>query len=395
MTGYRHLLLIVALLIALPILAVELVLLLQMPNNPALGIDFIDKWASARLFLQNRDPWSLRNLIAVEEEQGFPPSWAGVSRSPPTLHVLLIPFALLPFPIASTVWLMVNVFVLALCAYLGWSYFLSHRGLPALGISMILVFSFSRALHSLYVGQVNTVVLVGILGFLNLERTGRRFRAGASLTLTLVKPHLVYLVLPLSIFESLRLGRWSVMAGFTTATIILLVVATVLYPGWIGEYLNLISVEAQQGSHPAQKATLAGTVAAYVDAPLARYLSALVLALFLFLYWRLRKRVDLASWLSLALIVGLPTAPFGWSTDQVLLLLPVLQIVAWTLGLTPTEKGVVISSLILIYGYALWFWVVSYQEVAFLALPLAIGLLWGYAYRKAIKPASSLPRGRS
>jgi len=185
------------------------------------------------------------------------------------------------------------------------------------------------------------------------------------------------------------------MAGFTAATIILLVVATVLYPGWIGEYLNLISVEAQQGSHPAQRATLAGTVAAYVDAPLARYLSALVLALFLFLYWRLRKRVDLASWLSLALIVGLPTGPFGWSTDQVLLLLPVLQIVAWTLGLTPTEKGVVISSLILIYGYALWFWVVSYQEVAFLALPLAIGLLWGYAYRKAIKPASSLPRGRS
>jgi hypothetical protein len=163
---------------------------------------------------------------------------------------------------------------------------------------------------------------------------------------------------------------------------LLVLLVSWLFSSWPRAYLSLLESPASPQKYPYPTPTIRGLLLAYTNFDIGIWPAVVCLAGFLIAIWRQHHSLDMSTIATLSLLVGLPTAPFGWSTDQVLLLLPILQIVAWTPRLTLAEKRGVIFSLILIYLYALWFWLMNYQEVAFIALPLAIGLLWVYAYRK-------------
>lgn len=352
-----------------------------MPNSPALGMDFIGKWSSTRLLMQGKNPWNLDDLFVLEASQGWPAPNAVIPRSPPSLHVLLIPFALLPFNVGSTVWFVVNVFSLLLSSKLLADLFIPQKGLKSLLWSFCLTFAFSRSLHAVFTGQVNTLVLLGIAGSMWLLARNRRFEAGLTLVLTTVKPHLVYLALPLFLFHSgLRRSR-SVIAGFLVASLSVATIATSLSPKWPLYYWTLMAKEATVTSYPLQVATLRGVLNAYHGLDIGKYLWLAILACFPLVYVRCvhrGKRPSLAPWLGLACWISLPTAPFGWSTDQVLLLVPIFQIVGWTMRSQWVNKKVVALVLASTYGYTLFFWVRRYEEIAFLVLPFAIGALHLY-----------------
>ena len=364
------------------VLAGEFLVLAQMPNSPGRNWDFIGKWASAKLLLQGRDPWDKEELLVVETEGGLPRGWEPATpRQPPTLQVLFIPLALLAFERAAAAWFVLNICILILSA-LGLADTLFPRGeFLGYGLALLAVLTFSKALHALLIGQVNTLVLAGLVGCLCFLKRDRGYSAGTILVLTTVKPHLVYIALPVLLMEAGWRKQWRVIVGFLAACLGLLAVATLLYPSWPISYLSLMFREATRAEFPQQLAILRGAITASLHIDLGKYLWIPTLAVFLVLYLRYRERLSLTSWVSLALLAGLPTAPFGWSHDQVVFLVIIMQLVAWTVESNQIDKKVVIPSLLLIYGYSLWFWLGNYQELPFLALPLALGFLYWYGYR--------------
>jgi len=370
----------IALLIVL--LVMVYLLLLRSPKGVYQGTDFLAYWGATNLLAHRENPYDQDALLALERNQGWSGPEPVSSWNPPWLHFLLLPLGALPFRQAAALWFLVNPLLTGLSALLIWLTVSKARGFPHTVLPLLTTFLFSRSLHAIVEGQISTLVLLGCAGFLALQ--SRRLLAGALLVLVTVKPHLTYLLLPTILLDSLLRGRWRIITGFSASLMLLILLVSWLFPSWPRAYLSLFETPLSPQNYPRITPTFRGLLLAYANFDIGVWPAAVCLGIFLIVTLLRGNSLNLPTIASLSFLVGLPTAPFGWSTDQVLLLLPIFQIVAWTPRLTPREKRVVIFSLILIYVYALWFWVVNYQEVAFLALPLVVGSLWWYAYRKAL-----------
>jgi hypothetical protein len=237
----------------------------------------------------------------------------------------LLPLGALSFRQAAALWFVVNPLLIGVSALLMWDVVSQRRGLAQVGLVLLAAFLFSRSLHALLEGQINTLVLVGCTSFLTLALARRDLLAGAALVLVTVKPHLAYLLLPSVLLIGLLRRRWRIIIGFSACLTILVLLASWLYPYWGEAYLSLFDVPASP---------LGAT--AYITPTVRGFLN------------------------------------------------PILQIAAWMPKLTAREKRIARLSLVFIYAYALWIWLVSYRDVAFLALPVMVGLLWAYTYRKVL-----------
>ena len=80
--------------------------------------------------------------------------------------VVLLPFTRLPFEKAAFLWLMMNILVLTITALLLWG-----KENRKIYIPLLAIFSFPMTLLSLYVGQINILVLFGLAIYISLEKT--------------------------------------------------------------------------------------------------------------------------------------------------------------------------------------------------------------------------------
>ena len=363
-------------------------LVLNLPTRVYEAGDFLGYWTAANLLAHRQSPYDPEAMLALERQQGWQGDDPVYSWNPPWLHVLLIPLGVLPFRPAAALWFMVNPLLIGASVLLMWDTVSAggehrHAALPLLA-----AFLFSRSLHAVLEGQVNTLVLLGCACFLALTSRRRDSLAGAALVLVTVKPHVAYLLLPSVLMLVLLQRRWRVIVGFLAFLLSLLFLASCLYPHWLETYFRLFDVPASPFlSTQYTTPTARGLVWASLGLDIGPWLSVICLVVFLILIWLRRRSVTLPTIASLSLIVGLPTSTFGWSTDQVVLLLPIVQALSWTRNLTSNERWIAALSLLLSYTYALCVWLVGYRDVAFLAVPLMIGLLWGYVYWTALPGA--------
>ena len=360
-------------------------LMLNLPTRVYEAGDFLGYWTAANLLAHRQSPYDPEAMLALERQQGWQGDDPVYSWNPPWLHVLLIPLGVLPFRPAAALWFMVNPLLIGASVLLVWDTVspLGERRRAAL--PLLTAFLFSRSLHALLEGQISTLILLGCACFLSLTCRRRDFLAGAALVLVTVKPHVAYLLLPSVLLLVLLQRRWRVIVGFLASLLFLLSLASCLYPHWLDAYSRLFDVPASpllstQYATP----TVRGLVWTALGLDIGPWLSVICLAGFLILIWLRRRDLTLTVTASLSLIVGLPTSAFGWSTDQVLLLIPIVQALSWTRNLASKGRWVAALSLLLTYAYALSAWLVSYRDIAFLAVPPMVGLLWGYVYRAAL-----------
>jgi hypothetical protein len=359
-------------------------IVLNMPTRVYEASDFLGYWAAANLLAHRQNPYDHAAMLALEQGLG----WAGddpvYSWNPPWLHVLLLPLGALPFRPAAALWFVVGPLVVGTSVLLVWDTFGNRKHASGLVAALLTAFLFSPTLHAILEGQVNTLMLLGCAGFVALSTRRRDTLAGAALVLVTVKPHISYLLVPALILVSLMRGRWRILAGFVGTLLSLLLVATCFCPRWAAACLALFDVPAS----PLDAAmyttpTARGVLRASLGVDVGIWPSLACLALFLVLIWLRGQQMSLSDIASLSLLLGLPTAPFGWSTDQVVLLIPLLQTVLWSLDSLPVHRRIVGISLLLTYAYAAFVWLVSYRDVAFAAVPPMIGFLWGYARANA------------
>ena len=199
--------------------------------------DFRPYWSASYLLSQSQDFSDLDLMDTVERTlTGWDQPYTMMAWFAPTGMVILQPFILIPFERATYYWLLTNIFVLSATVYLFWRNIRKKIWVPLLS-----VFGFSMTLLSLFVGQINILVLFGLTIYLSLKQPEHQYARGVGLALTTIKPHLVIFTLPLIILDCVFKKQWRILVGFFGTIFVNVIILFILYPGWISSFWNLVS----------------------------------------------------------------------------------------------------------------------------------------------------------
>jgi len=322
-TGRRATILILTLLT----IAMVGIFIVRWAASSSLGsIDFNAYWSASRLLLQGRNPCDVQNMLEMEQAYYDPDQdWAMMVWNPPTLWVLMLPVAWMPFQAARVAWLISNVTLLLVLCFL-----LKHIYFPVRSALIFFVFCLGSALFApvlitIIAGQITFLVLFGLTACLFLMKRDRWFLAGAALVLTSPKPHMVMLTLPYLLLFMARKRKWWGWAGFAAGGAVCAAVLFALRPGWIADYGAVLDNPPTNWATPTVGGFLQtrGLGGAWLDYAGLGFLA--LLPLFL----AQPDRFSPESVTGLLTLLTIPFTFFGWSYDQSLLLLPIAQLVNW------------------------------------------------------------------
>ena len=275
--------------------------------------DFSGIWAGGRAIVLGLDPYDAASWqeTAVSLQGQSPES--RVYGYPGWIAVAMIPLGLLPVRDAALVWMVAGI---ALAAIAVRALLRSRvRGLPAahtlVGLSLLMS---QPALVAFYDGQWSFALLaltcVAIL--LMHRRPALAGLAGAAAVLA--KPQLFLIALPALARDAPRRSAVAALALIAAAIGLSLALA----PGWPAEYLRHV-LQARLPDRP--RVTTLPTALFDLIGPAGLWLAALALVA-LALASLAFRRGD--ARLAVALSISLAFAPYTWSYDQLLLLVPLV-----------------------------------------------------------------------
>jgi len=197
---------------------------------------FVSYWSAAVLLSQGESPYDLARLKTIQLEHGWDKTTDGfgffdflANYYPPSL-LAVIGVALVPlgFQTARMTWLVLNVELLFLTAYM------LRRLVPSVSgrVSIVLVPFFCLSVMSVLVGQVTALILFATVVVWWLMQNGWDRSAGWLLAWTAIKPPLTALLALSLLLWSWRKRRWLVLKGFVAGATALLLVSLWLVPSW-------------------------------------------------------------------------------------------------------------------------------------------------------------------
>jgi len=357
--------------------------------------DFLAYWSAARLLVTGENPYdpvALRTLgHETRPERGQDRGEPFASWNPPWLLVALWPLGLLPFDVATHVWMLVNIGLIGTASMLTWRLFTSESDRKGALLAMAVGLWFGPGLVTVLAGQTSSLVLIALVLNAWFLQTGHDRLAGATLLLAAIKPHIVSLVLLLAVCQALRHRRWQVLWGLLAAAVVSMSILSVVFPTWLSAYFRLISTYRFLFflySTP----TMGGLAYALWQTNLFRYAGVLLL---LFVPSAVRL-ADTRGWLTamnVALLASLPLAVYGFNADQVVLLPAILQVISW-LRLRELPKcwawGIGGGVLIVCMASFGMLFIQPWQVHWFVSLPLALAGLYALAWKKRTAAPSGL-----
>ncbi len=359
--------------------------------------DFRAYWSASYLLAHGQNFADQNALLATQHElTGYDKDYAMKTWNPPWILVWLLPYSWVRFEVAANLWLVTNIAVLLLGVVVSWQMFVPIDGnwQKWLWLPLLTAVLFPSTIVSLLLGQVNLLVLGGVVGFLAFYRQGKDVASGLALTLTTFKPHLVYLVVPILLFQSFRQKRWGVSSGFFGLLVLSTAVAFILRPNVVADYL--------QG-------TTAGNLLGWETATFVTYLSLktgwlwvrllavglLPMALVAWFYWG--EKWNLAKVTQVGILMSLITMPFGWSYDFVLLLLPLTQMLVWLITKHLPDRERVFFAVVLLGIYGAYYFqrIATPSELYFFWVPLVIAALYGIVAWRVAEQSLNVTSGNA
>ncbi len=346
---------------------------------PASYGDYQAYWSASYLLAHSQNFTDLDLLLQVEQEKtGWTRDFVMSTWNPPWLLVLLIPYTWLPFQQAAWLWLFTNISLVFTASLLSWRVFhLSRHEAKQEWVALLLAFLFVPTLLAIFVGQVNTLVYFGLAGFLFFYLGNKPFAAGAVLALTFVKPHLVYVTLPIILLIAAREKQWRVWLGLGSVILFLTGIAFGLRPMFVLDYgrsmaaSNLLSW---------QTPTLGGILTFLWGWDWSKWIGVAILPLTVGLWYR-RPNWTTSSWVIGTLLISLITAPFGWGYDAIILLIPILQMAVWAVTgkLDRRNAGLLFLFLFIMDLLLFRLRVQEINEVYYFGLPVVVAVLYIWA----------------
>ena len=296
--------------------------------------------------------------------------------NPPWLMALLIPFIWISFQQATWLWLILSIVSIFAASLLSWHIIANEWMRKRLKwISPAVAFVFVPTLIGLLAGQINHLVFLGLAVFLFFEDRKRPFIADMGLALTLFKPHLVYITLPILLLKALSERKWRIWFGLGSVVLLLTAIVLILRPTFLLDYGRSL----QAGSLTNwQTPTLSGILAMQFGWTASKWMGTAVLPLMIGIWYRWRERFSYSVWLNSTLLVSIITAPFGWGYDAIVLLLPIFQMISWALMNRKYNNKfrLVIPFLIIIDGLLFYQRFAGTNEVYYFWLPIVISGLY-------------------
>lgn len=248
-----------------------------------------------------------------------PPFWTVPLLSPPPIAVLFRPLALLPNDLGPYVWWAICIASLVVTTLV-----MMRRRPILIGLAVIVLSI--PLVYDIGVGNLNSLLIAGIVGAWVLLTRGRDATAGAVIAaMTALKLTPVVLA-----WWLITQRRWSAVRAFVVTGLVLLVVSVAgagLSPHL--EYLGIVRVTSGAGTSDLSLAGLARSVG--IDPAVAGLLPTAALLLGLATVWFLRERPGVAySVAVVTMLLGSPVVNINWFT----VLLAALAPAVW-----PTSQG--------------------------------------------------------
>jgi hypothetical protein len=285
--------------------------------------DFIEYWASGRLTLEGSNPYDPKEMLRVERLVDSSMPLTIMMWNPPWTMSLVMPFSLLDYRTASILWLLMHMFIVMASGGWLWHYYGGKTETACLvGLGALL---FPPGLIALGNGQITPFALGGFCAFLFMQERGRYIPAGVAASLTLIKPHLVYIVWGAILLWSIQRKQWGIVIGAVLGTAGLMVAPLLLNPHICHQYLAAVMNYPPDYYLSPTLGSLLRLVIGW-EKWWPQFFPNLIGIAWLTWYWIPRRH----GWkwkndLPVILTVSMLTSAFGWLFDLVLFLIPFIQ----------------------------------------------------------------------
>jgi hypothetical protein len=325
--------------------------------------DFGAYWTACRLNLAGVNPHSIDDLRVLQQQIDPTREDILLPWSPPWMLAYLIPFCGLNFAVARWAWLILQTAMLFGCAEAAWRL---YGGSPQRHwLAWLLAFGFYPSLQMLGLGQFSLFNLAGLLGFLHFERKGQWWRAGLCAGLAAAKPQVMFLFWLALLLWSIDRRRLAIPLGAAVTVLTLTGLIVASNPAVLGQYAEAMA------NHPPAKmiSPTIGSFLRYLFGEERFWLAFVPAGLgTLWLLDHYRRHRTTWTWrerLPLLLFVGYLTMPYGWIYDQVILLIPLVQLSVWASERRPGVGVVLLAGFVLVNVVAVSMNVLHFEEYRF------------------------------
>jgi hypothetical protein len=354
-------------------------------------LDFLRYWAATYLFVKGQNAYDSQALRSLEVEAS--PDVIGErieagddseAWAPPWTLALLSPLGLIPFDIAVIIWVFFNTTLTGLSAWMTWEMLGRNQDEKGFTLLLAATYWFSSTILLVQIGQISSLLLIGIVLFIYLMNREQDAWAGAVLILLTVKPQITILVLMIIGLWALVHRRWKVIAGFLVSASASLAVTFLISPNWIADYLGIFSkIPATTHSN----STVGSLVEMLTGISWFRYIGILLLPSAFYFY----RKIETWGWITtinLSLLLFLPFTLYGYSYDHVVFLLAIAEIIAWQRQKTlPAKRNWVNWGLLAVYLLAILIRFIPGVVYAWTVLPAILLLVvYNFAWKSRRAP---------
>ena len=321
------LVLVTILVVLAALLAVRIVWAMDYRHNDN---DFFTFWLAGHMVTQGGSPYDTAQWVAGYHhfDIGFIPNPYFLYPLP--LAMLLAPLGILSFHSAYVLWVtLIQVMIIVSLAIL-----LSQHDHPRAKLFFIPLLAgivlFRPTILTLTQGQVSGLFLFVLAWITYLWQKGKWFYGGLLLGLLALKPNLGLPIIVLLVCWLFLQKRWSSLFGTLVSGIFILISGLVVNPDWVVQYWRIGSNKLAGTFGGSPTVWGLGALISHNQSTgtiLIGSLAALLILLgFFWTIFRFRANLQPLSVLALAITVTLLIAPYTWTYDQLLLILPITSV---------------------------------------------------------------------
>jgi hypothetical protein len=295
--------------------------------------DFVEYWSAAHLLVHHQNPYSLGEMFRTEKPLGMSGPVPLMLLSPPWTLAVIAPLGLAhSYIVGWFAWMLVMLAAIAISSRLLMDVYFDDLCVPEVSDSnfyrCLFAFTFFPLLLSLKFSQTTPLMLLGLSGFIYSETRRKPVWAGLFLSITLIKPHLTYLIWVALLLWTWKGRRWGVLIGAAASLVFLTALTLPFDPHIIEHYRELASSPYMQlfpsGITWGLRRLLGGIGTFWME-----FVPPVAGLAWLAFHWRRHK--ENWSWKEQApmlITVSVLTSAYGWLFDQTLLALPVIYLAA-------------------------------------------------------------------
>jgi hypothetical protein len=302
-----------------------------------ISVDYIAYWSAARLAITGGNPYSIDEMLKIEQENGWPENsgqaglpadYAHMMFNPPWTIFFIIPFGIMDYLTSRTIFFLFCIGIIFFSVDQLWKYY--GGKLKHIWIVLLLVFTFPATISLINLGNITILPLFGIVLFMLFVKQKRFFWTGTTISLVLIKPHNTYLFLLALVVWVLVEKRWELLLGAIVSIIVSISITLIFIPNIFVKYMVLISTGITNSWLNATLGSILRLKFGY-DLVWLIYIPIIPGLIWFFWYWFTHYR----SWnwdtaVPILLIISALTTPWGWLLDLTLVI-PVIVYLVWRL----------------------------------------------------------------